>query len=163
MVGDVVMDLGEVHDIRTIRITRSSAHTPVGLTVRRLAHRLERRCRTRGWTFARASTGLDEAGHLDLPAMIRALHRLASARASSAELATHPGEPDDPARDRYRWNYSWDAEFAALTSGTVRHAVKEYGFTLGSFADLSALDSVRGPGAGPDSGADADQAGSPPG
>jgi predicted glycoside hydrolase/deacetylase ChbG (UPF0249 family) len=137
MVGDVVMDLGEVHDIKTIRITRSAAVTPVGLTVRRLARRLERRCRSRGWTFARASTGLDESGNLDLPSMIKALHRLAATRAPSAELATHPGEGNDPARDRYHWNYSWEAEFAALTSGTVRHAVKEYGFTLGSFRDLA--------------------------
>ena len=110
----------------------------MGLTVRRLAHRLERRCRAEGWAFARASTGLDEAGCLDLPSMIKALHRLAATRAPSAELATHPGEPDDPARSRYEWNYAWDAEFVALTSGTVRHAVKEYGFTLGTFGDLAA-------------------------
>ena len=138
MVGDVVMDLGAVHDVKVIRVTRSAAHSPVGVTVRRLAHRLERRCRAQGWTFARASTGLDEAGHLDLPSMIKALHRLAATRAPSAELATHPGEPNDPARARYEWNYDWDAEFLALTSGTVRHAVKEYGFTLATFADLAA-------------------------
>jgi predicted glycoside hydrolase/deacetylase ChbG (UPF0249 family) len=143
MVRDVVMDLGEVYGIKTIRITRSSSHSPVGLTVRGLAHRLERRCRSRGWAFTRASTGLDEAGNLDLPSMIKALHRLAATRAPSAELATHPGEPNDPDRQRYRWNYSWDAEFAALTSGTVRHAVKEYGFTLGTFADLA--DAATGP------------------
>ena len=69
--------------------------------------------------------------------MIKALHRLAASRAPSAELATHPGEPDDPARERYHWGYQWDAELAALTSGTVRHAVKEYGFSLGTFADLA--------------------------
>ena len=138
MVGDVVMDLGAVHDVKVIRITRSAAPTPVGITVRRLAHRLERRCRAQGWTFAHASTGLDEAGHLDLPSMIKALHRLAATRAPSAELATHPGEPDDPARVRYPWNYLWDAELAALMSGTVRHAVKEYGFTLATFGDLAA-------------------------
>ncbi|MEI7593812.1 MAG: ChbG/HpnK family deacetylase [Actinomycetes bacterium] len=138
LVGDVVMDLGEVYGVKTIRVTRSSAHSPIGVTVRRLARRLERRCRARGWVFARASTGLDEAGNLDLPSMIKALHRLSASRAASAELATHPGEPGDPARQRYRWNYLWDEELAALTSGTVIHAVKEYGFTLGTFADLAA-------------------------
>jgi len=148
MVGRVVMDLGDLHDIKTIRVTRSNAPSPVGLTVRALAFGLERRCRARGWSFARASTGLDEAGNLDLPSMIRALHRLAATGAPSAELATHPGEPNDPERERYRWNYSWDAEFAALTSGTVRHAVKEYGFTLGTFGDLA------GPGANSDPGPD---------
>ncbi|HEY5153906.1 MAG TPA: ChbG/HpnK family deacetylase, partial [Acidimicrobiales bacterium] len=116
----------------------SAAPTPVGVTVRRLARRLERRCRARGWRYARASTGLDEAGNLNLPSMIKALHRLNATRALSAELATHPGEPDDAARARYPWGYQWEAEFAALMSGTVAHAVKEYGFTLGTFADLVA-------------------------
>jgi len=139
MVRDVVIEVGEAYDIKVIRVTRSSAPTPVGLTVRTLAHRLERKLRRRGWRCAAASTGLDEAGGLDLPSMIKALHRLAATRAPSAELATHPGEPDDPARVRYRWNYQWDAEFAALTSGTVRHAVKEYGFRLGTFADLTPI------------------------
>ena len=136
MVRDVVLDVGETFDIKVIRVTRSSAPTPVGLTVRTLARRLERKLRRRGWQSAAASTGLDEAGRLDLPSMIKALHRLAATRAPSAELATHPGEPSDPARARYRWDYLWDAELAALTSGTVRHAVKEYGFRLGTFADL---------------------------
>jgi hypothetical protein len=108
------------------------------VTVRRLSRRLERRCRSRGWRYARASTGLDEAGKLDLPSMIKALHRLNASRATSAELATHPGEPDDPPRSRYQWGYQWDAEFAALMSGTVSHAVKEYGFTLATFGDLVA-------------------------
>ena len=138
LVRDVVMDLGERHDVKVIRITRSAAPTPVGVTVRRLGRRLERRCRARGWHYARASTGLDEAGNLDLPSMIKALHRLSATRALSAELATHPGEPDDPARARYPWGYQWEAEFSALMSGTVGHAVKEYGFTLGTFADLVA-------------------------
>ena len=51
---------------------------------------------------------------------------------------THPGGADDPDRARYPWGYRWDEELAALTSGTVGHAVKEYGFTLGTFRDLVA-------------------------
>ena len=138
MVSDVVRDLGSTYGVEVIRITRSSAASPVGLTVRALAWRLERRCRAEGWAFAEASTGLDEAGCLDLPSMIKALHRLAATHAPSAELATHPGDADDPERHRYRWNYRWEAELEALTSGTVAHAVKEYGFELGTFADLVA-------------------------
>jgi predicted glycoside hydrolase/deacetylase ChbG (UPF0249 family) len=138
LVRDVVLDVGESFDIKVVRVTRSSAPTPVGLTVRALARRLERKLRRRGWRSTAAGTGLDEAGRLDLPSMIKALHRLAASRAPSAELATHPGEPDDPARERYRWNYRWEAELEALTSGTVRHAVKEYGFRLGTYADLAA-------------------------
>ena len=62
---------------------------------------------------------------------------MAATRAASAELVTHPGGPDDPDRARYAWGYRWDDELAALTSGTVGHAVKEYGFVLGTFADLA--------------------------
>jgi predicted glycoside hydrolase/deacetylase ChbG (UPF0249 family) len=136
MVRRVVMELGEVHGIRAIRITRSTDRTPVGTTVRRLANRLEQACRHAGWACTDVSTGLDEAGHLDEPAMVQSLFRLASAGGASAELATHPGAPDDPDRHRYRWSYQWEDELAALRSPAVHQAVTELGFTLGSFGDL---------------------------
>jgi predicted glycoside hydrolase/deacetylase ChbG (UPF0249 family) len=138
MVADAVLELGERHDVKVVRVTRSSERGPIGVTVRRLARRLEDRLDVRGWRYAQASTGLDEAGHLDLPAMVAALSRLAATGASSAELATHPGAPLDPARARYRWSYQWEDEYAALRSGTVRAAVDELGFRLGTFADLDA-------------------------
>jgi predicted glycoside hydrolase/deacetylase ChbG (UPF0249 family) len=68
--------------------------------------------------------------------MVGALSRLAASGARSAELATHPGGPDDAARDRYRWSYRWEDEYAALRSTTVRAAVDDLGFELGTFADL---------------------------
>ena len=92
----------------------------------------------RGWAYAGASTGLDEAGHLDIPAMVAALGRLAATGAAAAELATHPGAHDDPDRVRYRWAYQWDDEYVALRSATVRAAVDELGFRLGTFAELPA-------------------------
>ncbi len=138
MVADVVLDLGERHDVEVVRVTRSGERGPIGLTVRRLAAQLERRLDERSWTYADASTGLDEAGHLDLAAMVGALGRLAATGASSAELATHPGRPNDPDRARYRWAYRWDDEYAALRSATVRAAVDELGFRLGTFGDLVA-------------------------
>jgi len=138
MVADVVLELGERHDVKVVRVTRSAERGPVGVTVSRLARRLEARLDDRGWRYAEASTGLDEAGHLDLPAMVAALSRLAATGAGTAELATHPGAPFDPERARYRWNYQWDDEYAALRSGTVRAAVDELGFRLGTFADLGA-------------------------
>lgn len=139
MVADVVLDLGEARDVTVVRVTRSAERGPVGQTVRRLAQRLEGILDQRGWRYAAASTGLDEAGHLDLPAMVAALTRLAATGAPSAELATHPGGPDDPDRARYRWAYQWDDEHAALRSATVRTAVDELGFRLGTFADLEAV------------------------
>lgn len=136
MVSDVVLELGEQHGVRTVRVTRSTARSPVGITVQRLAARLESQLRERGWVWPEASTGLDEAGCLEMGAMVGALTRLAATGARSAELATHPGGADDAARGRYRWSYQWEDELAALRSATVRTAVDELGFRLGTFADL---------------------------
>ena len=117
-----------------------------GVTVRRLAARLEGRLRGAGLALARG------------------LHRARRGRAAStsgpwsppspgwpppapvsAELATHPGGPDDPERDRYRWDYQWEDEYAALRSDTVRAAVDELGFGLGTFADLLEEPGVKPP------------------
>jgi len=133
----VVMELGELHDVRVIRITRSTAASPVGVVVRRLARRLEATCDRAGWTYAGASTGLDEAGHLAEPDMIQALFRLAAV-GGAAELATHPGEAGDDDLVRYPWDYQWGDEYAALRSPGVRAAVDELGFRLGTFGDLVA-------------------------
>ncbi len=84
------------------------------------------------------------AGHLDLPAMVTALGRLASSGAPSSELAVHPGRPDDPDRARYRWGYQWDDEYTALRSATVRAAVDDLGFRLGTFGDLAAAKANEG-------------------
>ena len=135
-VSDVLLEMGDAHGVQAIRVMRSNARGPVGITVRRLSRRLEAQLRERHWAWTGAATGLDEAGSIGLGEMVEALGRLASSGASSAELATHPGLPDDPARARYRWNYNWDAEFNALCSETVRIAVEELGFRLGTFADL---------------------------
>jgi predicted glycoside hydrolase/deacetylase ChbG (UPF0249 family) len=136
MVSDVVLDLGEEHGVRTVRVTRSAERGPVGVAVRRLAIRLEGQLRARGWRWPAASPGLDEAGRLGMGPMVVALNRLAVTGARSAELATHPGGPDDTDRARYRWSYQWEDEYAALRSATVRTAVTELGFELGTFADL---------------------------
>jgi len=136
MVSDVLLDLGDANDVHAIRVMRSNGRGPIGITVRQLARRLEAQLRERHWAWTDAATGLDEAGSIGLGEMVEAVGRLASSGASSAELATHPGLPDDPDRARYRWNYKWDAEFNALCSETVRIAIDELGFRLGTFADL---------------------------
>jgi len=136
LVRDVVLELGDRHGISAIRVTRSRERTVVGRVVAQLAVRLERESDRRGWCYPKATIGLDEAGHLDLGAMVGALSRMRASGVPSAELATHPGEPDDADRARYDWGYQWSDELAALQSATIRTAVEEMGFRLGTFADL---------------------------
>jgi len=138
LVRDVVLDLAVRHGVGAVRVCRTGAHSPGGVAERRLARGFERRCRARSVVFPEASAGAERPGQLDLPATIRALHRLAATRTASAELVTHPGGADDPDRARYPWGFRWSDELAALTSGTVRHAVGEYGFVLGTFRELAA-------------------------
>lgn len=136
MVQKVVLDLGDEHGIKAARVTRSSSRGVVGRAVTALGRRLESECDRRGWCYPEETVGLDEAGHLPLGAMVSSLARLASSRARSAELATHPGEADDPDRARYQWGYQWPDELEALCSKTVHAAIGELGFRLGTFADL---------------------------
>ncbi|HZM31298.1 MAG TPA: ChbG/HpnK family deacetylase [Acidimicrobiales bacterium] len=137
-VGAVVMDVAQAAGIRALRIVRSSSRGPTGITVRRLANRLERTARERGFSFPAAGSGLDEAGTLDADRLVPALERLARAPGSSAELATHPGEAGDPDLTRYRWGYVWDSELEALVDPAVRRRVSSLGFKLGTYADLEA-------------------------
>ncbi|MCX7619513.1 MAG: ChbG/HpnK family deacetylase [Acidimicrobiales bacterium] len=137
MVRDVVFELGEQRGIRAVRVTRSAARTGVGLVVSRLARDLERHANRRGWVYPEASTGLDEAGNLELAAMLAAIGRLAATGARSAELATHPGEHGDPDLVRYEWEYRWAYELDALCRASVRHAIEDLGFELATFADLA--------------------------
>jgi chitin disaccharide deacetylase len=140
-VRDVLMEVGDAAGVRVVRVTRSTAPVTVGMVVRRLATDLQRRADANGWRYPTASTGLDEAGGLDTPSMVSAIGLLKSqlpGGVGSAELATHPGQLTDAERGRYRWGYSWEQELEALCSTTVRAAIDEAGFTLGTFADLAA-------------------------
>ena len=136
-VRDVVLQLGDERGIRAVRVTRSAQRRVVGNVVRRLSTALTVRCDRAGWVYPDASTGLDDAGHLDVDAMVNALGELAASGRSTAELATHPGEHGDPDLARYPWDYLWGAEFDALCSAAVRAAVDDLGFELGTFDDLA--------------------------
>jgi predicted glycoside hydrolase/deacetylase ChbG (UPF0249 family) len=136
-VRDAVLDAGEARGVWAIRVTRSAQRKVVGTFVQRLSTRLVDACDRRGWTYPAASTGLDEAGHLDESAMARALSALARSGAPSAELATHPGEHGDAALGRYDWDYLWGAEADALCAPAVRAVVDDLGFELGTFGDLT--------------------------
>jgi predicted glycoside hydrolase/deacetylase ChbG (UPF0249 family) len=137
-VAEVVLDVASAAGLSAIRIIRSRARTPVGVTVRRLARRLEARCAERGVRFPAMATGLDEAGRMSRDGLLAAIERMGERRPVSAELAVHPGEPDDPDLDRYRWGYRWADELDALCSVAARDAVARAGFRLGTYNDLAA-------------------------
>ena len=132
----VVLSMAEGLGV-AVRVTRSAARSPVGVVVRRLSARLEAEARRRGVAFPAAAAGLDEAGALDATTLVEAIGRLGAGAAPTAELGSHPGEADDPDRSRYRWNYRWEEELAALTSPEARQAVDRAGFVLGTYADLA--------------------------
>jgi chitin disaccharide deacetylase len=147
MVRDVLVDVGEASGVRALRVTRSARHGPIGQVVRRLARQLESVADDHSWRYPMASTGFDEAGALDVDGMCAALKRLRAEAGDdgSAELATHPGELTAAERGRYRWNYSWEAEFTSLCSSEVRATIDQLGFRLGTFADLSPPGHESGP------------------
>jgi predicted glycoside hydrolase/deacetylase ChbG (UPF0249 family) len=135
-VTTVVLELAREQRIPALRLTRTRQWSPTSFGVRTLSALLERRARRAGMVVPAASTGLDEAGHLDPARLVASIESLAASGAASAELATHPGEADDPDRVRYRWGYTWPDELEALCSPAAREAVRRSGFELGSFAEL---------------------------
>ena len=143
-VADVVLDLALDAGIPAVRVTRSSSLSPVGLLVRRLSAGLARRADQRGLRHAAAASGLDQAGKLDGDRMRRAIARLGTAGAATAELGTHPGQPGDADLERYAWGYRWADELEALTAPATRAAVADAGFTLGTYADLPPAPTLPG-------------------
>jgi len=139
----VLFDVAATHGLHAARCTRSNGWGPASLGVRALGRVFEERCRRRGVVVPAASTGLDEAGSLDRPAMLAAIDALAATGASSAELATHPGLADDPDRARYQWGYRWADEFEALCDPAVRRSIEESGFVLADFGTLAGVGTDR--------------------
>jgi predicted glycoside hydrolase/deacetylase ChbG (UPF0249 family) len=134
--GTAVLEVAAAAGVGAVRIIRSAARTPVGLTVARLGRRFQAQADAAGFRWPASATGLDEAGALAGTRMVEAIDRLGRSGARSVELATHPGEADDPALDRYRWGYRWSEELEALRSPSAREAVARHGFRLGTYADL---------------------------
>ena len=134
--GAIVLEVAAAAGIGAVRIIRSAARSPVGMTVSRLGRRFERRATAAGFRWPASATGLDEAGTLSGERLLAAIDRLGASAARSAELATHPGEAGDGDLDRYRWGYQWADELAALRAPAAREAVERHGFRLGTYADL---------------------------
>ena len=137
LVREVVLDLAVDAGIKAVRVPRSTTAFP-GAGVNYLAGELARRASARGLVFPTQAAGVDEAGRMDHDRIEAALARLGASGAPVCELSAHPGEADDPARHRYRWDYRWEDELDALTSPGATDAVARHGFTLGSYADLAA-------------------------
>jgi predicted glycoside hydrolase/deacetylase ChbG (UPF0249 family) len=135
-VREVVLDLAVRSGVPAVRVTRSAARSPVGVTVRRLSATLAREARADGLAFPGAAAGLDEAGALDVPTAVAALDLLAATGEACVELSGHPGAHEDPDRGRYRWGYRWGDELAALCAPEVRAAIDRHGFRLGTYADI---------------------------
>lgn len=134
--GAIVLEVAAAAGVGAVRIIRSAARTPIGLTVARLGRRFEARATAAGFRWPASATGLDEAGGLAGTRMVEAIDRLGRSGAPSVELATHPGEAGDPDLARYRWGYRWSDELEALRSSSAREAVARHGFRLGTYADL---------------------------
>ncbi|MFM7068744.1 MAG: carbohydrate deacetylase [Actinomycetes bacterium] len=133
-IGQVVLDLAVRRGVGAVRCPSATSGLR-GRGVQVLERRLRRRAHEVGVAVTDAFAGLDGAGHLGLDGMTRAIDRFGD-QVQSAELAVHPGLADHRARERYRWDYDWEGELAALQSPDLRRAVLDAGFTLGTFADL---------------------------
>jgi predicted glycoside hydrolase/deacetylase ChbG (UPF0249 family) len=137
LVGDVALRLAKRFQIPAIRVPRSRGGRLAGMGVNFLARRLASNGARAGLASPKDAAGFDEAGRVDLTTLVGVLSFLAEGARGAVELGVHPGEPDDPARARYRWDYRWGAELEALTDPRAHEAVDRLGLSLVSFAALA--------------------------
>ena len=133
----VVVDLARAAGVPAVRVPRSYRRRPVAGGVKRLSATLAARARSAGLCVPADAAGIDEVGSIDVAGFEAALDGFLARGAVSAEIGTHPGEAEDPDRDRYRWGYHWGAELEVLTSSRARHAIDQRGFVLGTYHDLA--------------------------
>ena len=132
----VALELAVERSIAAVRVPWSTARSPVGAGVRRLARRLARAADDQGLAHTATFAGLDEAGRLDLAYALGAVDRLADSGAPTAELCTHPGLPDEEASARLGWGAGWADDLAALVSPALRLRIRDHDFRLATYADL---------------------------
>lgn len=137
-IAKVVVRLAQRWDVAGVRVTRSFSAKPVGLGLNALARRLQRRCRAAGVGTTEAFAGFDEGGSLKRNALIEAIERLAATGATTAELATHPGEVADTELGPHHWPYHRADELAGVLAPEVRACIERSGFTLGTYGSLLA-------------------------
>ena len=132
----VVLDLAKRFGIPAVRVPRYRPTSVTGVGVTVLGHRLARCACDAGLLHPADAVGIEVAGKLDDARLRRLLARMASRGRPTVELTVHPGEDEDPDRARYRWGYRWREEMEALIGERARRAVADYGFTLGTYAEL---------------------------
>jgi predicted glycoside hydrolase/deacetylase ChbG (UPF0249 family) len=137
--GSLVVELARQRGIPAVRVTRSAGRSPRAIVVNRLARRFEMKATDAGLRTTAAFAGFDEGGTLATDDLIRTVGRLGASGAPTVELGIHPGEHDDVALARYEWGYRWGDELDALVAPATREAVDRAGFTLGSYAALTAV------------------------
>jgi predicted glycoside hydrolase/deacetylase ChbG (UPF0249 family) len=135
-VREVVLRLARRFAIPAIRVPRAGPRRLAGIGVGLLARGLAREAARVGIVYPEACEGFDDSGAMRAGPLRRALERIASSDAQSAEILVHPGAAADPARERYRWGYDWSGELAALVDPESREAVGRTGFRPGTFRDL---------------------------
>lgn len=136
-VATVVVSLAVKHHIRAVRVPGS----PMILLRRpidHLAERLRHAAAQHQLAYPAASAGIDHRRPVAVDRLCAHLRDL-SARKAPAELVCHPGERDLPSH-ACRWEYRREQELRALTSPIVRRNLVDYGFWLGTYADLPAAE-----------------------
>lgn len=137
-VAKVVIELARSSGIPAVRVPRMRKVGLVGLGVTLLARRLQLQAAAAGLVTPGDAVGIECAGRIDSEELPRVLDRLARVGKQAVEMTVHPGEDDDPERDRYRWGFRWGDELAALSGPTARALVADRGFRLATYADLPA-------------------------
>ncbi|MGV1007497.1 MAG: ChbG/HpnK family deacetylase [Dermatophilaceae bacterium] len=133
-IASVVTDLATTSGVRWVRLPTSRARGPLGMAVRLLSTRLQRRLDAAGLRHTSAYAGLDEAGRMDSAYLGRALAAVGAA--ATAEINVHPGEGSDPDLARFAWDYGWESELSMLTQPATRRAIDAGGFRLVAFPGL---------------------------
>jgi chitin disaccharide deacetylase len=76
--------------------------------------------------------GLAHSGCMNETNLISILMRL---KRGVNEVMCHPGFSGPAVRARYPWNYRWDEETAALTSGSIRACIENQNIRLANFSN----------------------------
>lgn len=118
--------------VSTIRVPGTARWSPTSAVVRRLARHLRSLAASSGLRTPEVSAGLDQAGAMSAASLHGAIRSLSSAE-GLADITVHPGDALDPARSRYRWDYSWPDELTALCNPDAARWVEEHGFLLSDY------------------------------
>jgi len=137
-VAAVVIELAGKAGVPTVRLTRSHAHSPVGLGVEVLGRSLRRRVARAGLAGTADYAGLDEAGSMDAARFAATVRAAARRGAASLEINAHPGTAGERELERFAWDYHWGEELAMLLDPQTRALVADCGYRLDGFSALTA-------------------------